>query len=245
MALAEVYGQATVIRPNQPERELASKSSAAIHKALALDDELAEAHAALGARAARYEYDWLTAERHLRHALELNPSSAKAHFDLAQNVLAPQGRWQEAEIENRLAGELDPLSPRSVMGSLWLADLEGRHEVALEGFRKLAAASPDNSMAAGFVAGALADKGDYQGALKMFQERQRVMPSSLTLAQIGNVHARSGNVAGARKILQQLLVESKRQFVSPFCLFCSTWVWEMRTTVSATWRCSGSSNRPS
>ena len=95
----------------------------------------------LGTLAARHEYDWPAAERHLRHALELNPSSAQAHYGLAQSVLAPQERWQEALAENRLASELDPLSPMIAMSEPWLAVLERRHEAAVEGFRKLAAAN--------------------------------------------------------------------------------------------------------
>jgi len=216
VALAEVYWLADI--PNdRPARELVSKASAAIHKALALDDELAEAHVVLGVLSARHQYDWVTAERHLRHALELNPSSAMAHNQLAQNVLAPEGRWQEALTENRLASELDPLSPLIAVGEPWLAFLERRHEAAVKGFRKLGAASPGGMMALGGLAAALMGKGDYPAALEAFGQLQRVAPSSLTLAQTGYVQARNGNPAEARKILQQLLVESRRKFVSPVC----------------------------
>ncbi len=90
VALAGVYIQSNIYG-NRPARELASKASAAIHKALALDDELAEAYVMLGTLAARHEYDWAAAERHLRHALELNPSSAQAHYGLAQQCLRAAG----------------------------------------------------------------------------------------------------------------------------------------------------------
>ena len=95
VALAGVYILANIYG-NRPGRELASKASAAVHKALALDDELSEAYVTLGTLAARHEYDWSAAERHLRHALELNPSSAQAHYGLAHFVFAPRERWREA-----------------------------------------------------------------------------------------------------------------------------------------------------
>jgi hypothetical protein len=44
-----------------------------------------------------------------------------------------------------------------------------------------------------------------------------VAPSSPIRAEGGYVQARNGNPAEARKILQQLLAESRRQFVSPIC----------------------------
>jgi len=213
-ALADVYLVSNIMG-NRPARELVSKASPAIHQALALDDELAEGHVVLGELSARHQYDWATAERHLRHALELNPSSAIAHNQLAQNVLAPQGRWQEALTENRLAMELDPLSRQIAMGEPWLAVLERRHEAAVEGSRKLAAASPGDMMVLFGLANALMGKGDYPAALETFGQLQRLAPSSQTLAWTGYVQARNGNPSEARKILQQLLVESRRQFVSP------------------------------
>ena len=216
VALAEVYYVANIYS-GQPAGELFSKASAAIHQALVLDDELAEAYAILGSLTARHQYDWAAAERHLRHALELNPSSAEAHYSLSQNVLAPQERWQEALAENRLASELDSLSPKIAFSEPWLEFLQNHQEAAVEGFRKVAASFPGNIFALGGLAGALAEKGDYPAALKVFGEVQRVVPSPQILAQIGYIQARNGNPAEARKILQQLIAMSNRQFVPPQC----------------------------
>ena len=216
VALADLYMHAN-IQSDRPARELVSKANAAIRQALALDNQLDEAHAILGSLTARHEYDWPAAERHLRRALELNPSSALAHNQLAQNVLAPQGRWKEALAENRLAGELDPLSAVIAVSEPWLAVLERRHEAAVEGFRNLTAASPGDMMAIFGLGFALVGKGDYPAALEAFRRMQHMAPSSQTLAWTGYVHARNGNRAEARKILQQLLEDSRRHFVSPAC----------------------------
>jgi serine/threonine-protein kinase len=212
VALAAVYIQGNIYG-DRPARELASKASAALHKALALDDELAETYVTLGTLAARHEYDWPAAERHLRHALELNPSSALAHYGLAQFVFAPQKRWREALAESRLASELDPLSPMIAMSEPWLAVLEGRHDAAVEGFRRLAAADSRDIMAGGGLGLALLTKGDYPAALDVLQQMQRIAPSHRNLASIGYVHARMGNPAEARKILGQL--QAEQRFVSP------------------------------
>ena len=215
VGLAEVY-VITDIWSKQPANELAAKGSAAVHKALALDAELAEAHVALGVITARHEYDWSTAERHLRHALELSASSAAAHYQLAHVVLAPQGRWQEALAESRLASELDPLSQMIAMSEPWLAYLEGRNAVAVEGFRRLAAANSFDTMALGGLGFALMQKPDYPAALETLEQLRRVSPSPQTLASIGWVQARLGNPTETRKILEQFLAESRRgRFVSP------------------------------
>ena len=120
VALADVYVQANIYG-NRPARELASKASAAIHKALALDDELAEAYVMLGTLAARHEYDWAAAERHLRHALELNPSSA--HGSLRARPECPGA-------PGTLAGSLGGKPPGQRTGPALPDD---RHERALAG----------------------------------------------------------------------------------------------------------------
>ena len=119
--------------------------------------------------------------------------------------------------ENRLASELDPLSAQIAYSEPWLAVLRRRYETAVDGFRKVTATSPGDLMAVFGLGIALAGKGDYPAALESLRRMQSVAPYSMTLAYIGYVEARSGNPAAARKILQQLLEKSSRQFVSPTC----------------------------
>ena len=79
-------------------------------RALELDPDLAEAHAAL-ADASFYGYrDVETAERELRLALELNPSLAQAYNWMGEVLLA-RGRAGEAVESFRMARDLDPFSP--------------------------------------------------------------------------------------------------------------------------------------
>lgn len=217
IGLAQVYGIADIMGA-RPGKELAVKANAAIQRALALDDELPDAHVALGTITARHQYDWPAAERHLRRALELNPSAASAHYGLAHNVFAPQERWQEALAESRLAGELDPLSPIIAMSEPWLAYLQRRNEAAVEGFRRLSDANPSDMMALGGLAFALVGQEDYPAALRTLTQLQSARPSPQTLAFIGWVHTRQGNPGEARKILQQLQADSRRgRYVQPGC----------------------------
>ncbi|HXA53201.1 MAG TPA: tetratricopeptide repeat protein, partial [Candidatus Acidoferrum sp.] len=217
IGLAQVYGVADIMGA-RPGKELAAKSNTAIQRALELDAELPDAHVMLGTIAARHQYDWPAAERHLRHALEINPSAASAHYGLAHNVFAPQERWPEALAESRLAGELDPLSPIIAMSEPWLAYLQRRNEAAVQGFRRLSEANPSDMMALGGLAFALVGQEDYPAALRTLTRLQSAQPSPQTLAFIGWVHARQGNPGEARKILQQLLADSRHgQYVQPGC----------------------------
>ena len=85
------------------------KAKAAASRALVLDD-LAEAHCALGAEKADFEYDWQGAEQEFKRAIELNPNYAEARFRYAWTYLAPLGKSEEAIAEMKKALELDPFS---------------------------------------------------------------------------------------------------------------------------------------
>jgi serine/threonine-protein kinase len=55
------------------------KAEAAAHKALELDNTLAEAHASLAGVLCRYDFEWNAAEQEFKRALELDPEYAEAH----------------------------------------------------------------------------------------------------------------------------------------------------------------------
>ena len=86
------------------------KAEEAARKALALDENLPEAHAALGLAYVNFApSNFSVGDGELRHAIELSPSLALAHFYLGVSFTR-QGRLNESEAEYLKARELDPLS---------------------------------------------------------------------------------------------------------------------------------------
>jgi len=87
------------------------KTEKAAREAVTLDENLAEAHAALAlAHIAFAPSNFQLGDRELRRAIELSPSLALAHSYLGFS-LARQGRLDESLQEMLKARELDPLSP--------------------------------------------------------------------------------------------------------------------------------------
>src|SRR5437762_1902317 len=107
--LADTYGILGVygyIAPIEGRR----KGEEAARKALALDENLAEAHAALGLASVQFApFNFSLGDRELRRAIELSPSLALAHQNLGLSLVR-QGRLDESLEELLKARELDPLS---------------------------------------------------------------------------------------------------------------------------------------
>jgi DNA-binding winged helix-turn-helix (wHTH) protein/tetratricopeptide (TPR) repeat protein len=105
--LAEARLMLAEYRGEPPQRAYAMAKAAA-QRALALDPDLADAHAAMAAVLWQFNWDWDGAERHVRQALRGTPSPAALVW--ASRFRAAQGRSDEALS---LAGRAVALTPRT------------------------------------------------------------------------------------------------------------------------------------
>src|SRR5262249_31970739 len=94
-----------------PPREMWPKSKAAALKALEIDDNLPEAHVALGWFSFTYDWDWPAAEKQFERALALNPASRATDYPWYSIYLGAVGRSEEALAEAKRALDVDPVSP--------------------------------------------------------------------------------------------------------------------------------------
>jgi serine/threonine-protein kinase len=112
------------------------KTEKAAREAVALDENLAEAHAALAlANIAFAPSNFQLGDRELRRAIELSPSLALAHSYLGFSLVR-QGRLDESLEEMLKARELDPLSPIIARQAAMPYHLKGDYPRALELLRQ-------------------------------------------------------------------------------------------------------------
>lgn len=91
------------------ESEAGPLGKAAAAQAIALDDSIAEAHAAMGFNDWFYGWDWTSAEKEFRRAIELNPSNVDASHWYALSRATAGDMNQGAELM-QTALRLDPRS---------------------------------------------------------------------------------------------------------------------------------------
>jgi eukaryotic-like serine/threonine-protein kinase len=111
--------------------------------ALRADQDLAEAHSAMGFSLAVSEYDWTSAERCFQRCFELNPNLAHARMAHAYSVLLATSRFDQALIEASLAARLDPVTPMNAAGTAVVWTHMRQYERALEAFEAALEVNPD------------------------------------------------------------------------------------------------------
>src|SRR5262249_5522151 len=129
----------------------------------------------------RWDWDWPTAEREFTRAIQLNPGAAPvrpAHVLL----LAAMARCPEALAEMTCACELDPLSLVAGTGLGRVLDFSGRHDDAIEQYRRTLAI--DTHAEAHFdLAMALAHVGRLAEALSAGSTAAALAPDSIVYAE--------------------------------------------------------------
>ncbi len=198
-----------------PPKEGFPKASVAATKALELDDELAEAHTALGTVKYFYDWDWEGAEREFRRAIEINPSYADAH-QMYSFYLSAMGRFDEALAEMRRAQELEPLSLVKIAGIGEILYFQHQSDQAIEQYQKALEMDPNSGFAHWAIGNAYLNKGMYNEAIAAYQKAIPLSGDSPDEpASLGYAYALSGRRQEALQIIDDLKQQSKRSYISP------------------------------
>jgi len=129
-----------------PVEEGYGKSREAAERALTLDADLAEAHAAMGRIKRIYDWDWAGADAAYQRAVALEPGNATVVRGAA-SLAATLGRFEEALAQDRRAVEMDPLSVATHYTLGNHAYRAGRLEEAVAALKKALELDPERPVA--------------------------------------------------------------------------------------------------
>ena len=211
--LADCYNQlGTVLIGGQPPTEIRPLAIATARRALEIDPELAEAHAAL-AYARLYDWEWAAAEDGFQHALRLNPSYASAHLWYAHS-LSMRKRHEEALREVRRAQQLDPLSPIIQTQVGWILQHAGRYDEAIQELRKVLAKDPDYLWALWRIGSSYTSKSMFREGIDALEKAARLSGRSPSiLGTLAETYGLAGRKELARSLLSEIEARSRRQYV--------------------------------
>jgi len=196
-------------------REAGLRAKAAAVKALEIDENLAEARAALAFAKFEFDWDWAGAEREYKRAIELNPNYAPAHYGYG-SYLQVLGRFDEAVAELRRAEELDPLSLIISVNVGFVHYCERRYDQAIEQYHKTLELDARFAWAHYMLGLANLEKRKSQEAITALERARHLDDSPVILAGLGHALARSGERAKAIEVLDQLQELSKERPVAAY-----------------------------
>ena len=199
-----------------PAAEFGQHAVEAAREALALDPNVAEAHAALGLVAYSIESDWNTADSELARALALDPNFASAHQWRALSLLYT-GHADAAVQEIRRALEIDPVSMQLHTADAIVSYYRRDYDAVVEKARKMLDVDPSFREAHIVSGDGLEAKGDFAGAEREFNTVALASSGdSEGPARLAHLYAVSGRRRKAEDILHQLLSPPPDQYVDPY-----------------------------
>jgi len=211
-----ILGNFNLFSPDQtyPEAKVAAS------KALALDNNLAEAHASLGFALMNYDWDWAAAETELKRAIEIDPNYSTARSWYAF-LLTVTGRFEEAAFVRKKALELDPLSPvinADVGLTLYFAR---RYDEAISQFLKTLEIDPTFVLTNIPLAGAFEQKQMFTEAIAKLETLTMGMSYAsvrhpIPILVLGHVFAVAGRRDDALNMLELVKEMTASQYVAPY-----------------------------
>ncbi|MFC2124190.1 tetratricopeptide repeat protein [Bacteroidota bacterium] len=181
----------------------------AAEKALELDNNIAEAHASLGMAEMTFNWNWPKAEKELLKAIEINPNSGLSLEWYAEYLLAMGKSDQAIEMIKR-SMNLYPLAmpPRFHLGDVY--QRIGKYDLAIEQAQILLELNPEWDLTYVLRGNAYSGKGMYKEAEADFIKaiELRGGENGYAYSMLGWMYARSGETGKARKILEELKVNT-------------------------------------
>jgi TolB-like protein/DNA-binding winged helix-turn-helix (wHTH) protein/Tfp pilus assembly protein PilF len=177
--LAECYVKLAQ-QNSMPPVEAWATAQKAVDKALALDDNLAEAHTTQAIVHLLMDRNWEAAERQFRRAIALNANDAAAHHWFSHYFLA-MGRLRESLAESRTALELSPLDVQ-ISGHLIFHYVRARDfPGAIKAGSQTLELDPHSQLAYLFLTWAYEDAGQWDKAIDASQRTSVIHPEASAL----------------------------------------------------------------
>lgn len=193
-----------------PAREAYPRAKAAAERAIAIDPDLAEAHASLGFVDFYWSRDTPAALKEFERALNLDPRSAIAHHWYA-NVLATLGRSARALDEIGVAQSLDPGSSAVLADRGFILMTAGRTDEAITLLESMEQTTPQFLSPHRYLAVAYLTRDRDADAVREMETAARLQHDDRRLA-IASAAERGLAAGGRRGMLKAMLTEKRRLY---------------------------------
>ncbi len=215
VGLANTYLAAAEALPTPSKAEAYRQATAAVETALAIDDELPEAHVSRASIYFQHEWDWQLAAEHFELGYEPRLCSIEDSHHYAR-YLSAMGHHDEAIATMKLCVESDPASKIGQWTLAWVYYMARRFDDALAVLERLEELDPGFAPMCRLQGDVLFAKGEHAAALRA---QQRVMELSgekpQNIAELGQAFVAEGIDGAYRWLLSRAIEDATQDPVDP------------------------------
>ena len=194
-----------------PPRDAMPKAKAAALKALQLDENLSEAHSALGGVHYFYDWDWAGAKEEAKRAMELSPNNASAH-DVMANYLSTVGRLEDSVSEIDRAHAINPRSVPIMTDRIIITSMARKYEQAIADGQQATASEPDAGALHTWLSVAYMLAGRYKEGIAEAETGYRLDNNPLHESILAAAYAKGIKKTDADKVLADLKEKLKKRY---------------------------------
>ncbi|HEX6627548.1 MAG TPA: protein kinase [Gemmatimonadaceae bacterium] len=200
-----------------PPATAVDKALAAASKAVELAPGLPEALTSLG-WVQLLSWDWKGAESSLLQSLEINPRYSQAHNFMGW-LFCAFDRRDDAALATARGQELDPFSPAANGISALVAYAGGRYADAIQASVRALERDPTSALSLLAITMSYAAGRDFKQAILHAERGVNLSPKvSFLRGILGAVYAMAGQNESARRVLKELVDQSRQNYVAPIII---------------------------
>lgn len=173
-SLANCYSSDYMLLDLTP-REASPRARTAATKAVALDENSAQAHVALG-NVSQMGWDWFAAEHEFRRAIQLDPNQSYAHLNYGFLLLMLR-KSDDAWTELKTAQSLDPVSQMTGVAVVMSLNYSRRYDEAITAAKQWLQLYPDSIAFHSFLGDTYVQKGMESLAVTEYLKAEQLIGS--------------------------------------------------------------------
>jgi TolB-like protein/Tfp pilus assembly protein PilF len=214
-ALADTYDTLSLYG-SIPSKQAGTQAKHHAYKALAVDKNLAEAHAALGYALLLFDWDWKASEVSFKAAITSNPNYVGGHHWYAL-LLALLGRFDDAIQRMDIALQLDPLSYAINTHKGWVLYFARRYQEAVAQLHEAVQMDVNFAVSHYFLGLTYLQMSKLEDAIEEFELSRGLSGNHPgPIAGLGYAQGILGRKSQARRYQEELNLLATQRHVSPF-----------------------------
>jgi adenylate cyclase len=194
-----------------PPKEAYPQALSELQKALAMDDQLADAHADAAIVRLIFDWDWPGAKKEFDRAIELDPASGLAHHWYS-HYFVMMNRFDASLAESRRALELEPVDLPISAHIGWHYLFARQYGRAVTELLKSIELEPNQFWAWPYQRRAYEQQGDFERAIAVLE---RSKADSKHVADLRREVAKNGAQGYSRTRLADALAQSQKHYLQP------------------------------